>query len=293
MSYDSSASLIEHDGRRCIKYKNSSTAQKDLTACCPKFKEKTRYIFSLEARPYEIMSESNQYNGELYVNFKPKDTYVATPSGLNAKRTRDFTRIYAVVKPDSTITDINLSWGSAYYWLIDLDSVYLYEYEGDDSPSYDPPLVSEVIIPAKITQDDGTELVLSLGENEELVYERERLTCKKGQDVYDFSGTELHEALKSLNTVYDTDFTLEIKGEGTPLSITASYYSTQNQDERALTVSYLCSGKEILDTRTYAVRKDSIYKIIPPYIKGYKPQCKEQHGIITEDTNIILSYSKE
>lgn len=123
------AEIVEVDGRRCIKYYNSTTHQKNLTACCQPFKEKTRYIFSFEARPSTIVPEDNQYSGNLMFGFKPSGTFTSTPYALSGKTTTDFTRVYTISGKDKTVTDIDLYYGSVHYWLIDLDTVCLYEYD--------------------------------------------------------------------------------------------------------------------------------------------------------------------
>ena len=137
MSYDPNAKLMEVDGRRCIKYRNSATYQKDLTSCCPEFKAKTRYIFSVEAKPYTIMPETQQYDGGFQITFKPTANSDITPNRLSAKTTTEFTRIYTISKSNTTVDDISLTWGTQWDWLIDLDTVYLYEYEGDNNPPYE------------------------------------------------------------------------------------------------------------------------------------------------------------
>ena len=48
---------------------------------------------------------------------------------IQANTTTEFTRIYAINYANATVTDIALSFGSAYAWLIDLDTVCLYEYD--------------------------------------------------------------------------------------------------------------------------------------------------------------------
>ena len=135
LSYGATAELFEVDGRRCIYFNNGQMHEKDFTSCCPNFKEKTRYIFSFECRPNSIMPEEQQYDGALSVAFKPSGTY--TSKKLSAKTTTEFTRLYNINNANTTITDIALSYGSSWGWLIDLDTVYLYEYDGNDNPEYE------------------------------------------------------------------------------------------------------------------------------------------------------------
>ena len=135
LKYHQGASLVTVDGRRCIKFVNNRMHGKDLTACCPEFKVNTRYIFSFEARPNTIIPEDDQNSGSLFVGFKPIN--VTAGMSLSAKTTTDFTRMYAVNNVNTTVTDINISYGSAHTWLIDLDSIYLYEYDGNDNPPYE------------------------------------------------------------------------------------------------------------------------------------------------------------
>lgn len=55
------ASIIEVEGRRCIRFMNSTIRLKDFKSCVPVFKKNTRYIFSFEARPYTIPAEDAPY----------------------------------------------------------------------------------------------------------------------------------------------------------------------------------------------------------------------------------------
>lgn len=128
--------IVEVEGRRCVRFYNGTLHGKDFTACCPTFKANTRYIFSFEARPYSIMPEDSQYNGGLSMGFKPSG--ISPSKQLNAKTTTEFTRIFNVNNANTTVSDINISFGSVHYWLIDLDSVYLYEYDGNNNPEYEP-----------------------------------------------------------------------------------------------------------------------------------------------------------
>lgn len=120
--YYTKATLIEVDGRRCIKVSNSVLHGKDFTMCCPTFKEKTRYIFSFEARP-ETTSTGLGY---LYMGFKPSSS---TPSKYLAPNSDQFKRIYNINNANTTVTDIYFSYGNAYNWLIDLETLCLYEYD--------------------------------------------------------------------------------------------------------------------------------------------------------------------
>jgi hypothetical protein len=128
----------EIDGRRCVYFNNAYFHGKDFTSCCAPFKANTRYIFSCYARPNEILSSDATHNGNLSIGFKGITGAQTTGiRSLSAKTTTDFTRMYVINNANTTVTDINISFGYSYNWLIDLDTVYLYEYEGDDDPPYE------------------------------------------------------------------------------------------------------------------------------------------------------------
>lgn len=137
--YWANTDIREVDGRRCVYFNNAYFNTKDFTSCCPVFKENTRYIFSCYARPNEILSADATYAGSLVMGFKGVNfnNQITGVKDLSAKTTIEFTRMYAVNNTNTTVTDILISFGSAYNWLIDLDTVYLYEYEGDDNPPYE------------------------------------------------------------------------------------------------------------------------------------------------------------
>ena len=136
-TYDTSAKIVEMDGRRCLLFYNHTLNAKDFTACCPVFKEKTRYIFSFEIRPYTILAQGENYGGRIFIRFKPEKTEIASLNTYLNAYTTEFQRMYLINKANTTITDIGFSYGTAHRWLIDLDTVYLYEYEGNDDPPYE------------------------------------------------------------------------------------------------------------------------------------------------------------
>lgn len=121
--------VVERDGRRCLRFYNSSMHGKNFTACCPTFKANTRYIISCDVLPDTPATTSNS----LFMGFKPSPM-----KQIAANTTTEFTRLYVVSNASATVTDIAFSYGVATYWLIDLDTLYLYEYEGDDNPTYEP-----------------------------------------------------------------------------------------------------------------------------------------------------------
>ena len=130
LSYDTtSGAIVERDGRRCVRFINNKMHNRDFTPCCPTFKANTRYIFSFECLPNAPTESANS----LYIGFKPSPN-----KQIKANETTEFTRVYVVNNANTTVTDIFLSFGSAYVWLIDLDTVYLYEYEGNTNPPYEP-----------------------------------------------------------------------------------------------------------------------------------------------------------
>lgn len=172
LSYDTTVgSLVEVDGRRCIRFMNGKMHNKDFTSCFPALKENKRYIFSYETKPYTIMPEDNQYGGSLMLAYKGMtSTQLTGVRSLSAKTTTEFTRMYVVNNQYTTVTDIAISYGSVHQWLIDLDTVYLYEYEEDDNPAYEPYYEPQVVnIPDQVILADGTILPLLMGEGDTLV----------------------------------------------------------------------------------------------------------------------------
>jgi hypothetical protein len=86
--------------------------------------------------PNVVFSPDSQNDGALGMGFKP--TGINPRVALSAKTTTEFTRVYNINNSNTTVTDINISYGSTTMWLIDLDTMYLYEYEGDTNPPYEP-----------------------------------------------------------------------------------------------------------------------------------------------------------
>lgn len=137
-SYYSYTRVVERDGRRCVYFNNAYFHGKDFTSCCPVFKENTRYIFSFYAIPNTVLSEDATNEGNISMGFKPLNKNQQTGNrSLSAKKTTEFTRMYSINNANTTVTDISISFGYSYNWLIDLDTVYLYEYEGNDDPPYE------------------------------------------------------------------------------------------------------------------------------------------------------------
>jgi hypothetical protein len=115
---------------------NNKLHGQSFAECCPAFNSNTRYIFSFETKPLTLVSESAQYGGDIKLTFKP--TGSSSNMSLSGKTTDKFTRLYTISNEGSSIDTIAISYASAHAWLIDLDTVYLYEYEGDDNPIYEP-----------------------------------------------------------------------------------------------------------------------------------------------------------
>ena len=219
ISYDIDVgALVERDGRRCVTFRNNKMHNQDFTACCPTFKENTRYIFSFECLPNTPTESSNS----LYMGFKPSPI-----KPIQANTTTEFTRIYAVNNANTTVTDIALSFGSAYMWLIDLDTVYLYEYTGETDPAYEkytgripspnidyPQLIQNasninlhidgtvtqsVSVPSSVLLVDGAMLTLHMGEGDTLAVNgvAKTVTYTSTFDQYTFTGNEVWNDISS------------------------------------------------------------------------------------------------
>lgn len=296
--YDTSLSgsqLVEVDGRRCILFYNHTLNAKDLTSCCPVFKEKTRYIFSFEIRPYTILAQGENYGGRIFIRYKPEKTEIASLNIYLNAYTTEFQRMYIVNKENTTITDIGFSYGTAYRWLIDLDSIYLYEYDGDENPSYTPPLIEKAVLPSIVALSDGTELQIALSQGESLEYiasNKSVIYHAKDKD-YDLSSTDFARELCLIAGKYNTDYEIMVKSAIAPTAIKASYYSTIHEDKYELCISYECDGKSISEAKTYAVRAGSAYKIIAPHIMGYVPCTPQLQGVINANTEITINYKRK
>ena len=289
LALDPNATLIEKEGRRCIKYRNFATYQKDLTSCCPEFKANTRYIFSVEAKPYIIMSEAQQYDGGFQITFKPTANSVSTPYSLSAKTTTEFTRIYTISKIGTTVDDINLTWGSQWNWLLDLDAVYLYEYDGNTNPEYEAPHIEKAILPSVIALD-GEEIPVRLTEGESLLFDGVRVKYITLDKEYDLTATDFGKALANIRGAYNEDFTFMVKAPLKPSAIKVGYYSTEYSDTATLRVKYLCDGVEIMQAKEYLTRKNGAFTVIAPSIEGYLPQKRQISGVINGDTEISIEY---
>ena len=136
---DSSSQIVEVDGRKCIMFRPHHMAGKSFADCFSAFEDNTRYIFSCEAKPNTLLPEDYQYDGAFNIGFKGTSTVQMDGlRTLSAKTTTEFERMYVINSEGSTVTDIILTYGSAHVWLIDLDTVYLYKYENNDNPDYEP-----------------------------------------------------------------------------------------------------------------------------------------------------------
>ena len=290
LSYDTvGGAIVERNGRRCIKLYNGKMHGKSFLECIPTLKENTRYIFSFEAMPYTVFAEDEKYDGKLFVGFSPASTEVQQ-KGLSAKTTHDFTRIYNVNRSGTTVTDIRLSYGSVAYWLIDLDSLYLYEYDGNEDPEYEAPIIKTIKLPQTLSLD-GKELALALKDEEALLWENGELFYKTQGEVYkleDYKG-----ALLDMPYRYGQDIFLSIRSDTAPKSIKAQYYSMELERKANLLVSYLCENEKIKEDATYPLRYGSAYRVIAPLIKGYESIIKEHTGIANGDTEIKIYYRKK
>lgn len=287
--------IKEVDGRRCVLFNNAYFHGKDFTSCCPVFKENTRYIFSFYARPNEVLSANATHEGELSLGFKGDNLGQIGNRILSAKKTTDFTQGYAINAENTTVTDISISFGYAYNWLIDLDTVVLYEYEGNNNPVYEAPKIKEIAIPSSVELSDGNELQIALSESERLVFENKSsssLIYYTEQGSYDLSHTDFAKELAQINAERGTSLEIMVKGAIAPRGLNVTFFSTENEDKAVLKVKYECNGQGISASKEYSVRKGSAYKIIAPHIKGYTPIKAETQGVLNESTEIILTYKE-
>ena len=255
----------------------------------PAFKEKTRYIFSFEAKPYSIIAEDAQYAGNLMYGFKPLGTFVSTPYSLSGKTTTEFTRVYTISSSSKTVTDIELYWGAMHTWLIDLDSVYLYEYEGNNDPEYEAPHAESATLEPTFLLN-GEEISVRLAEGESLVFDNGRVKYFTADREYDLTDSDFGKELCQMKGAYGDDFTLMVKSSVSPGSLTVGYYSTEYSDNATLRVKYLCDGVEIEQAREYLTRKNGAFTVIAPSIEGYLPQKRQISGVINGDMEISIEY---
>ena len=276
MMYDDQAAIIEVEGRRCIKFKNNAVHGKSFASCCSRFREGVRYIFLFECRPY-IPSEEDK--GSLYIQYKPASEGHSTQISAT---TKDFTRVYCTSKSGGSVTDIALSFGTAYNWLIDLDTVCLYEFNGDFYPEYESPTIWEqTLIAGSLLQGE---------EKSEITVERGEITLKTDTHTSKIKNTLLD--LDALKGKRDEDFILEVIGNADPLLLEVEYYSCLFDDRVVLNVHYVEGDEEIKQACQYMVRRGSAYTVFAPAIYGYKTKTKEINGVINRQTDITLYYEK-
>lgn len=289
--------IKEVDGRVCVFLNNAYFHGKDFTSCCPVFKENTRYIFSFCARPDVVLSPDATHTGDISIGFKgiTNNTQATGIRSLSAKTTTEFKRMYVINNENTTVTDISISFGYAYNWLIDLDSVYLYEYEGNENPAYEEPKINEISISNSVVLSDGKEQQITLGENERLVFENKStpsLIYYTEQEDYDLSHTDFARALVQINAERGKSLEMMIKGAVPPRGLNVTYLSSENEDKAILKVKYECDEQEISAPKEYSVRRGSIYKVIAPHIKGYISVNDEAQGVLNESTEITLTYKE-
>ncbi len=280
--------IVEVDGRRCIKFYNSATHNKNLTACCPLFKEKTRYIFSFEARPASVVPDDYEYSGNLQFGFKMATGSLNHRPALG-KGATDFKRAYAINNAGTTIKDISLSYGSVWYWLIDLDTVYLYEYEENENPEYEAPRVEYATLPTTVTLD-GEETPVRLALGESLVLDNGIVKYITSDREYDLTATDFGKALLNIKGAYGEDFTFMVKAPLKPSGMTVGYYSTEHSDTATLKVKYLCGDKEILEPKEYLTRLNGAFTVIAPSIDSYVPIKRQINGVANGYTEIKIEY---
>ena len=136
------------DGRKCIAFMNNQMHGRDFTSCCSAFKEKTRYIFSFIGRISTTNTENAQQT--LSCGFKGVTSAQQTGNRVLSPLSDEWKRAYSINNANTTVTDIYISYGSSAMWLIDLDSIYLYEYEGDTDPEYEPYFNTTIQIPTTV-----------------------------------------------------------------------------------------------------------------------------------------------
>lgn len=96
---------------------------------------------------------------------------------------------------------------------------------------------------------------------------------------------------RELITLNKNDTLLEVTGAS---KIIATYYSNENEDTCSLMVSYKNeNGDSLKPSDIHNMRKDSIYKLIPPKIEGHLPQKSEYSGYLSEDREITIIYYRE
>ena len=214
---------------------------------------------------------------------------VSTPYILDARTTADFTRMYSVSKEGIDVDDINLTWGATHNWLIDLDSVYLYEYEGNSNPEYEAPHVECATLESTVLLD-GEEISVRLTEGESLVFDNGKVKYFTADREYDLTDSDFGKELCKMKGAYGDDFTLMVKSSVAPGSLTVGYYSTEYSDNATLKVKYLSNGVEIMQAREYLTRKNGAFTVIAPSIEGYLPQKRQISGVINGDMEISIEY---
>lgn len=307
------------DGRKCIAFMNNQMHGRDFTSCCPAFKENTRYIFSFIGR----ISTTNTENAQQTLSCGFKDVTSAQQTGnrVLSPLSDEWKRAYSINNANTTVTDIYMSYGSAAMWFIDLDSIYLYEYEGDTDPEYEPYFIEKIQIPSEVTLKDGAVVKIRLGKYKNADYieiDKKARSVRyyeytKAPDptlplseqaendepsVYDLSNSDLAQELLSLSIPCYLNGSIEIipnDEKMIPVSaIQAEYYSTSRDEMVTLTIDFIdTEGVKIQASKEYSVRRGARYLIISPHIDNYIPIFEKQEGIASDDTTISLIYKED
>ncbi len=307
------------DGRKCIAFMNNNMHGRDFTPCCPTFKENTRYIFSFVGRILNTSTENAQQT--LSCGFKGVTSNQQSGNRILSPLNDEWQRAYGINSANTTVTDIYISYGSSAMWLIDLDSIYLYEYEGDINPEYEPYFSEEIQIPSEVTLEAGEVVPLRLGKYKNADYievnKRERsvryyeyteapdptlpLSEQMEKDelsMYDLSSSDIAKELLSLNIPCYLSGSIQIVPNDEKMipasGIQAEYYSTSRDEMVTLTIDFIdTESVKIQASKEYSVRKGARYLIISAHIDGYTPMLERQEGIASGDTTISLIYKED
>lgn len=112
--------------------------------------------------------------------------------------------------------------------------------------------------------------------------------------VQEIQDSDVGRQLMNVRTPLGQNAIFSVEDNLPPTSIHVSYYSLEQQDEITLTVNFVdYLGVYIHPSKSYAVRKNSRYRITPLNIEGYKPSIPYYEGFAAEDTEITLTYNRE
>ena len=125
-TYDTSATIITVDGRRCIKFTNSRMYHKNFIGMGINFITNTQYTFTFSAKSFVTKMVDNQlFSGFIYSDENYLIKNVANTGEIYNATSAVFVQKTMVTLINKTVSQIAFSYGNSEIWLIDLNSIQL------------------------------------------------------------------------------------------------------------------------------------------------------------------------